>query len=98
MCIAIALIFCIGSVQGEAVKVATYNIEYFSKMFDQQEIPWNDRDKTEFYRDREDIYEVASVINLTQFDADIICIQEGPTQEMLELFNKEFLDGKYSFV
>ena len=83
---------------GEQVKVATYNIEHMMKMFDQQQMPERSRDMTEFYRDEEDMYEVARVITLPQMDPDIICMQECCSQEMLEYFNKEFLDGKYSFV
>ena len=80
------------------VRIAAYNIEHFGMMFDQHDVPWNDRDKTEYYRDLEDIYEVARVIKMDNFDPDIICIEEGPTQKNLELFNKKDLDGKYEFV
>ena len=83
---------------GEQVKVGTYNVEHFMRMFDQQQMPERSRDMTEFYRDDEDQYEVARVINLPQYDPDIICIQECCNQEMLEEFNKEQLGGKYSFV
>ena len=83
---------------GERVKVATYNVEHFMRMFDQQQMPERSRDMTEFYRDEEDQYEVARVISLPQMDPDIICIQECCDQEMLEAFNNEMLGGKYSFV
>ncbi len=86
------------NVYGEQVKVATYNVEHFMKMFDQQRMPERSREMTEFYRDEEDQYEVARVISLPEMDPDIICIQECCDQEMLELFNNEMLKGKYSFV
>ncbi len=82
----------------ETIKVATYNIEKFSDMFDQHNLPLSQRDRTEYYRDCEDIYEVARVITLPNFSPDILCIQEAPDQETLELFNKEYLKGLYQFV
>ena len=82
----------------ENVKIATYNIEHFARMFDQHKLPRGERDMTEYYRDCEDIYEVARVINLPDFDPDIICIEEGPELAMLELFNKDYLNSKYAFV
>lgn len=82
----------------ETIKVATYNIENFSDMFDQHKLPSAQRDRTEYYRDCEDIYEVARVITLPDFSPDIICIQEAPDQETLEIFNNEYLKGHYQFV
>ncbi|MBN2064716.1 MAG: endonuclease/exonuclease/phosphatase family protein [Sedimentisphaerales bacterium] len=82
----------------ETIKVATYNIELFSDMFDQHKLPSSQRNRTEYFRDCEDIYEVARVITLPQFSPDILCIQEAPDQEALELFNKEYLKGYYQFV
>lgn len=80
------------------VRIATYNIEHFMRMFDQQLMPARSRDRGELFRDEEDLYEVAATIKLPHFDADIIGIQEGCTQEMLEHFNKEWLGGRYAFV
>lgn len=82
----------------ERVKVATYNIEHFNKMFDQQMLPERSRERTELFRDEEDIYEVARTIGLDRFDADIIAIQECCSEEMLRYFNQRWLDGRYAFV
>ncbi len=82
----------------ERVKVATYNIEHFNKMFDQQMMPERSRERTELFRDEEDIYEVARTIGLDRFDADIIAIQECCSEEMLRYFNERWLDGRYAFV
>jgi endonuclease/exonuclease/phosphatase family metal-dependent hydrolase len=84
--------------KAEWLRVATYNIEHLAKMFDQEHIPWDDRDKTEFFRDQEDLYEVSRVIQRADFDADVIAIQECCSQENLEHFNKHWLDGRYGTV
>jgi endonuclease/exonuclease/phosphatase family metal-dependent hydrolase len=83
---------------GETVRLATYNIEHFMKMFDQLRLPERSRNRTEQFRDEEDLYEVAATICLPRFDADIIGIQECCDQESLELFNKRWLGGRYEYV
>lgn len=82
----------------ETLRVATYNIEHFNRMFDQTRMPYRSRELTELFRDEEDQYEVARTMKLADFDADIIAIQECCDQEMLEYFNKECLDGRYAYV
>lgn len=84
--------------QVEWLRVATYNIEHFAKMFDQEHVPWDDRDKAEFFRDQEDLYEVSRVIQRADFDADVIAIQECCSEKNLKLFNKHWLDGRYGTV
>jgi endonuclease/exonuclease/phosphatase family metal-dependent hydrolase len=83
---------------GEEVVVATWNIEHFMMLFDQEMMPERSRNTTEYYRDDEDLYEIARTMKLPQMDADVILIQEGPTQAMLELFVRERLGGRYAFV
>lgn len=78
------------------VRVATYNIEHFMMMFDQVLMPERSRERTELYDDEEDRYEVART--LEGLDADIVGIQECCSQEMLEWFNREELDGRYAYV
>ncbi len=82
----------------EAIRIATYNIEHFSRMFDQEKLPKSNRNRTEYFRDEEDLYEVARTIKLKEFDPDILCVQECCDQEMLELFNRKWLENKYEFV
>ena len=90
--------FIQGIAAAEKVVVATWNIEQMMMMFDQELMPERSRDKTEYFRDEEDLYEVARTMDLPRLNADIIVIQEGPTQAMLELFNKQWLKGKYEYV
>lgn len=82
----------------ETVRIATYNIENFEKHFDQHDLPYKKKDKTEFFRDTEDLYEVARVMNLPQLDADIIVLQECCTEKHLKSFNTHWLRQKYSLV
>lgn len=82
----------------EEVVIATWNIEHFMMLFDQEMMPERSRNMTEYYRDDEDLYEIARTMKLPQMDADVVLIQEGPTQAMLELFVRERLDGRYAFV
>ncbi|WP_257787952.1 endonuclease/exonuclease/phosphatase family protein [Limihaloglobus sulfuriphilus] len=79
------------------MRVATYNIEHFMRMFDQQKMPERSRNMTELYSDEEDVYEVAAVIKSKDFNADIIAIQECCDEQMLELFVKKWLDGEYEY-
>ncbi len=81
-----------------ALRIATYNVEHFNRMFDQAAMPPRSRDMTEYFRDDEDLYEVARTIGLASFDADIIGIQECTSQKWLEQFNKEYLRGRYEYV
>ncbi len=83
---------------GQTIRVATYNIEHFMRMFDQARMPERSRDMGEFYRDDEDLYEVARVIKLPTMRPDILAIQECCSQAMLERFNAERLGGAYAFV
>lgn len=83
---------------GATVRLATYNIEHFMRMFDQIRMPERSRDIGELYDDEEELYEVARVIELPEMQPDILTIQECCSQEMLEWFNREYLDGRYSFV
>lgn len=84
--------------QGEKVRIATWNVEHFMKMFDQLQLPERSRNQTEQFRDEEDLFEVSQVLKLGELNADILCIQEGPRQDMLELFNRRWMDGEYEFV
>ncbi len=83
---------------GRELRVATYNVEHFMRMFDQALMPERSRDRTEYFRDDEDLYEVARTMRLDALRADVIAIQECCSQEMLERFNRERLDGAYEFV
>jgi len=87
-----------GPAGAEQVRLATYNIEQFMKMFDQNRMPRRSQNREELFRDEEDLYEVARTIRLGRFDADILGIQECCTQPMLEQFNRRWLGGKYAFV
>lgn len=80
----------------ETIKIATYNIENFMKCFDQEQLPERSREKTELFRDYEDIHEVKSVISA--IDPDILVIQECCNQEMLDRFNARWLNGKFAYV
>jgi endonuclease/exonuclease/phosphatase family metal-dependent hydrolase len=95
--LAILLFTGVYAAYSETLRVATYNIEHFMRMFDQQKMPERSRNMTEFYSDEEDAYEVAAVIKSQDFDADIIAIQECCDQEMLELFVKKWLGGEYEY-
>ena len=46
-------------------------------------------------RNDEDNWEIARVLLDPQFSPDVLVIQEGPSQEQLDKFNKEWLDGLY---
>lgn len=83
---------------GEEVVIATWNIENFMMLFDQEMMPERSRNTTEYYRDDEDLYEIARTMKLPQMNADIVLIQEGPTPAMLELFVRERLGGRYAYV
>jgi endonuclease/exonuclease/phosphatase family metal-dependent hydrolase len=82
----------------ERVRIATWNIEHFMRMFDQIRMPDRSQDRSELFRDEEDLFEVAAVLGLDRFDPDIVVLQECCSQEMLELFNRRWLDGRYAFV
>lgn len=84
--------------QDVTVRVASYNIENFMTCFDQELMPERSRNRTELFRDEEDLYEVARTIKLSGCDADIIGIEECCNQAMLERFNERWLDGRYAFV
>lgn len=84
--------------EGERIVLATYNIENMMMLFDQIRMPERSRNRVELFRDEEDLYEIARTINLPRFDADVICIQESASQDMLELFNTRWLDGEYALV
>lgn len=85
-------------VASEKIVVATWNIEHFMALFDQEQMPERSRNMTEYYRDGEDLYEIARTMKLPTMNADIVLIQEGPTQAMLDLFNQKWLKEKYAFV
>jgi len=82
----------------EKIVIATWNIEHFMAMFDQELMPERSRNETEYFRDEEDLYEIARTMKLAKMNADIVLIQEGPTQAMLELFNKQWLKDAYTYV
>lgn len=86
------------AVPTEKIVIATWNIEHMMKMFDQEMMPQRSRNETEYFRDQEDLYEIARTMNLERMNADVVLIQEGPTQAMLELFNKKWLKDKYTYV
>jgi endonuclease/exonuclease/phosphatase family metal-dependent hydrolase len=83
---------------GGTIRVATYNVEHFMRMFDQALMPQRSRNRTELFRDDEDLYEVARTMSLPEMDADIVGLQESCSQEMLERFNRERLGGRYQTV
>lgn len=80
----------------EVIRVATYNIEHFNRMFDQHMMPERNRSMEEYYRDEEDLYEVARTMRLPTFDADIIGLQESCNEKMLHYFNSRMLGGRYA--
>lgn len=82
----------------ETVRVATWNVEHFMKLFDQARMPERSRDRTELFGDDEDLFEIAATWKLPRFDADIVGLQEAPTEAMLKKFNAERLDGQYAYV
>jgi hypothetical protein len=82
----------------EAVRIGTWNIEHFMKMFDQDRMPERSRNTVELYADEEDQYEVAVTIRSESFEPDILVIQECCDQEMLEHFCKKWFPGKYAFI
>ncbi len=82
----------------ETVKIASYNIEHFMKKFDQILMPERSQERTELWRDEEDLYEIARTITLERLDADVIGIQECCSEEMLKLFNEKWLDNRYGYV
>ncbi len=86
------------AVTTETVRVVTWNIEHFMMLFDQEMMPERSRNMTEYYRDEEDLYEIARTMKLERMDSDIVLIQEGPSQAMLELFNRHWLNNKYATV
>ncbi len=83
---------------GEELRVATYNIEHFMRMFDQEQMPDRSRNLTELFRDDEDLYEVARTLRLERMNAHVVAIQECCSQGLLERFNERRLGGQYAFV
>ena len=97
------LLFCVSitfaaDAKKETVRVGTWNVEHFFKMFDQEKMPERSRDMTEYYADEEDQYEVAATIKSPSFNPDIIVIQECCDKEMLELFCKKWLTDKFAYI
>ena len=82
----------------ETVRIATYNIENFARFFDQHDLPFEKKDKTEFFRDEEDLYEVARVIKSPAMNADIVVLQEACSEKHLQEFNSHWLWRKYDLV
>lgn len=82
----------------DRLRIATYNIENMMMLFDQHRMPERSRNRTELFRDEEDLFEIAAVMALSDMDADIICIQEGCDEAMLALFNERWLRGRYEMV
>jgi endonuclease/exonuclease/phosphatase family metal-dependent hydrolase len=83
---------------GEMVRLASYNVEHFMRMFDQHRMPQRSQSRDELFRDEEDQFEVARTMRLEQFNADIIAIQECCSEDMLRRFSDELLTGQYAFV
>jgi hypothetical protein len=84
--------------QAEEIRVGSWNVEMFMKMFDQDRMPLRAQDQTELFRDEEDQYEVATVLKNPTFAPDIMLIEECCDEDMLNLFNKKWLPGVYSFI
>ena len=82
----------------DGLRIATYNIENMMMLFDQHRMPERSRNRTEMFRDEEDLFEIAAVTALPDMDADIICIQESCDEAMLRLFNERWLHGRYAMV
>lgn len=82
----------------EQVRVGTWNVEHFMKMFDQDRMPERSRNMTEYYADDEDQYEVAAVLKAESFNPDIVVIQECCDQEMLEHFCKKWFPDRFAFI
>ncbi len=87
-----------GRAAGEIARVATWNIEHFMMLFDQALMPERSRDRSELFRDDEDLFEIAATFSLDAFDPDIVAIQECCSQAMLEHFNRDRLGGRYALV
>lgn len=82
----------------EIIKIGTYNIENFMKMFDQDRMPERSQDQAELWRDEEDQYEVARVIKDKRFNPDILVIQECCDEASLKMFNDKWLKDIYPYV
>ena len=82
----------------ETIRIATYNIENFARYFDQHDLPFEKKDKEEFFRDEEDLYEVARVMKSPEMDADIVVLQECCSEKHLQEFNSHWLWRKYDLV
>lgn len=83
---------------GEDVRIATYNVEHFMRLFDQELMPERSRNDTELFRDDEDLYEIAQVMLKPELDADILVIQECCREDVLRRFNEQRLNGLYEYV
>jgi exonuclease III len=95
--------FCLGqeapkATQTEQVRIGSWNIEHFMKMFDQDRMPLRAQEQSELWRDEEDQYEVARVIKDTSFAPDILVIEECCDEAMLKLFNRKWLPGIYPYI
>ena len=80
------------------VRIATWNIENMSKLFDQSRLPYRSQNRQELYDDEEDLLEIALVLKQDRFDPDVLVLQEAASQQSLERFNTKWLDDKYAFV
>lgn len=86
------------AVEQNQLRIGSWNIENFMKMFDQDRMPERSREQTELWRDEEDQYEVAWVIKSPDFNPDILVIQECCDEAMLKLFNEKWLDKAYAYI
>ncbi len=83
---------------GESIKIASWNIEMMTKMFDQYQMPERAQNTTELWRDEEDLYEIKRTIGLPEMQPDILIIVECCRQDWLEYVNREWLGDAYQFV
>lgn len=97
--IMLIVVGCAGAAgQKETVRIGTWNVEHFMKMFDQDRMPERSRNMTEYYADDEQQYEVAATIKSESFDPDILVIQECCDQEMLEYFCEKWFPNRFSYI
>lgn len=82
----------------EEIRLGSWNIEHFMKMFDQDRMPERSQERSELWDDEEDQYEVARVMKHPAFNPDILVIQECSDEAMLKLFNEKWLEGVYSYI
>ena len=88
----------------ETVRVATWNVENWRDHFADERMKGTPKPTdenlanlrfTERFQNAEDNWEIAQVILDPAFAPDVLLFQEGPSQEELDAFADEWLEGRY---